>query len=281
LFASILFPHEFMPISFPIPIRPIDQEEFAKLDYNVMRHAFDSQNELGRLCDEVIYQNDLAERLDSARLGPIHKEVRVDVTHGNFAKAYFLDLVVGDTAIYELKTAVCLAAEHDSQLLNYLFLCGSSHGKLINFRSAQVESKFVNSGLTREARWRLEFDQRRWLEVDRESQSLRAILVGLLEDWGGFLEVPLYIEAVVHFLGGENAVLRMIPLSRGTVSLGNQRLHMLGPETAFRITGLTEDAVGYERQLRSLLDHSPLRAIQWINVARHRISFVTLDKSTT
>jgi GxxExxY protein len=270
-----------MPITFPISIRPIDQKEFAKLDYNVMRHAFDSQNELGRLCDEVIYQNDLAARLDSARRGPIRTEVRVDVTHGDFAKAYFLDLVVGDTAIYELKTAVCLVAEHDSQLLNYLFLCRSNHGKLINFRPAEVETKFVNSGLTREARGRLEIDQHRWQEVDKESQSLRAILVDLLEDWGGFLEVQLYLEAIVHFLGGENAVLRMVPLSRGNIAIGNQRLHMLGPETAFRITGLTEDTVGYERQLRSLLSHSPLRAIQWINVARHRISFVTLDKSIT
>jgi hypothetical protein len=62
VFAPIFLPYKCMPISSPVSIRPIQQEEFAKLDYQVMRHAFESQNELGRLCDEVIYQNDLAAR---------------------------------------------------------------------------------------------------------------------------------------------------------------------------------------------------------------------------
>ena len=55
-----------MPISSPISIRPINQEEFARIDYQVMRHAFDSQNELGRLCDEVIYQIRLTALPDGA-----------------------------------------------------------------------------------------------------------------------------------------------------------------------------------------------------------------------
>jgi hypothetical protein len=38
-----------------MPLDAIDQENFAKLDYQAMRHAFESQNELGRLCEEVIY----------------------------------------------------------------------------------------------------------------------------------------------------------------------------------------------------------------------------------
>src|SRR6266496_2006298 len=104
-----------MPISSPISIRPIDQEEFARVDYQVMRHAFDSQNELGRLCDEVIYQNDLAARLESAGFGPVRKEVPLTVTHGSFVKTYSLDMVVADAAIYELKTAAALIAEHDAQ----------------------------------------------------------------------------------------------------------------------------------------------------------------------
>ncbi len=56
-----------------------------------MRHAFDSQNELGRLCDEVIYQNDLAIRLVAADLGPTETQIPVEVTHGSFTKTYRLD----------------------------------------------------------------------------------------------------------------------------------------------------------------------------------------------
>jgi GxxExxY protein len=267
-----------MPITSPVSLRVIEQAEFAKLDYHVMRHAFDSQNELGRLCDEVIYQNDLAARLEAAGLGPIRKEVPVIVTHRDFSKTYSLDLVVGDAAIYELKTAVCLAPEHDSQLLNYLFLLGAHHGKLINFRPAQVETRFINTGLTPDARRSLEINKRGWREADDGSKVLRETIVALLEDWGAFLEIPLYLDALVHFLGGEKRVIQRLPLSRKGVPLGSQRFHLAGPGTAFRLTALTDDKGAYEQQLRSLLRHSPLHAIQWINMAHHRIEFATLVK---
>ncbi len=57
-----------MPITSPISLCSISQKEFAAIDYQVMRSVFDCQNELGRLCDEVIYQNDLAARLEAAGL---------------------------------------------------------------------------------------------------------------------------------------------------------------------------------------------------------------------
>jgi len=267
-----------MPISSPVSIRPIHQAEFATIDYRVMRCAFDSQNELGRLCDENIYQNDLAVRLELAGLGPVRKEVPVTITHRDFAKTYWLDLVVGDAAIYELKTESRLAAEHDAQLLNYLFLEGAYHGKLVNFRPDHVESKFINTSLTEHARKQLTVDSQRWSEPDPGSQTLRTMLLEMLEDWGGFLQLRLYTEALIHFLGGEEKVARMVPLSRDGASLGNQRFHLVGTGTAFRVTGLTEGLEQYECELRSLLDHCPLRAIQWINLGGPRIQFVTVTK---
>lgn len=36
-----------MPINTPFPLVPIEQTKFAELDYDVMGHAFASQNELG------------------------------------------------------------------------------------------------------------------------------------------------------------------------------------------------------------------------------------------
>ena len=267
-----------MPIKSSLAVRPITQQQFATLDYQVMRHAFDSQNELGRLCDEVIYQNDLAARLETAQLGPIRKEIPVQVTHGSFAKTYYLDLVVGDAAIYELKTAVSLAPEHDAQLLHYLLLHGAHHGKLLNFRAAQVESKFINTGLTSEGRSRLEFDTHRWREEEPASKTLREIMVALLEDWGGFLELPLYVEALTHFLGGENRVMQKVPLFRNGIRLGEQPMHLAGPDIAFQVTAITDAAESYERQLRSLLQHSTLRVLQWVNLNHHRIDFTTLAK---
>ena len=42
-----------MPIDVPISIRSLSREEFGELDYQVMRHVFACQNELGRLGDEA------------------------------------------------------------------------------------------------------------------------------------------------------------------------------------------------------------------------------------
>jgi len=267
-----------MPIASPVTIQPISKQEFVKLDYEVMRHAFASQNELGRLCDEVIYQNDLADRLDPARLGPVRVEVPVVAHHLDFAKAYSLDLVVSDVAIYELKTTSNLVSEHDAQLLNYLFLSGGQHGKLVNFRPPQVQSRFINARVTPDERCRFEIVTTRWVGADTESEALQSRFVALLRDWGGYLELPLYIEALTHFLGGEQNVIRPLPLTRNGAKLVHQNFHLLTPETAFRITALPDGAEDHERQLCSLLNHSPLRAIQWVNLARHRVEFVTLQK---
>ncbi|HEY5910494.1 MAG TPA: GxxExxY protein [Verrucomicrobiae bacterium] len=184
------------------------------MDYEVMRCAFESQNELGRLCDEIIYRNDLAARLQAAGLIPVHKEVPITVKHRDFAKTYRMDLVVGNTGVYELKTEARLAVDHEAQLLNYLFLCGASHGKLVNFRPPQVESRFVNSMLNPGRRKQFDVDTRRWRDLDGGSLILRISLLEMLQDWGNSLELSLYTEAVIHFLGGEAKVAKVMELRR-------------------------------------------------------------------
>src|SRR6266700_1574426 len=128
-----------MPITSPLPPSHTTQEEFAQLDYLVMRHAFESQNQLGRLCHELIYQNDLAARLRAAGL-PVQTEVPITVTCRDFAKTYSLDLVVADAGIYELKTALGLIGEHEVRGQVSL---GKQHFNLLN-----VETAFRVTALT-------------------------------------------------------------------------------------------------------------------------------------
>ena len=266
-----------MPFFCPVFMRPITQEEFALLDYQVMRLAFDCQNALGRLCNETIYHNDLAARIEAAGLGSVRKEVPVLVTYRDFIKRYSFDLVLEGGVIYELKTAKRLNSDHESQLLNYLFLWGAQHGKLVNFRPANVESRFVNSALTHESRRRFQPNTERWRKNDHASEFVRDIFLELLTEWGAFLELPLYMEGLIHFLGGEEKVVRMVPLLRNGVQLGNQRMHLINDHTAFRLIAMT-DTEDYERQLQSLFCHSPLSAVQWINMDRHNIQFITLER---
>ncbi len=266
-----------MPISNPLSSSPISQQDFAQFDYEVMRHAFECQNQLGRLCDEVIYQNDLAARLQAARL-TARTEVPVTVTHRDFAKTYSLDLVVAERCVYELKTARELVGEHEAQLLNYLFLCGAPHGKLINFRPAQVQSRFVNTSLTQEVRRQFEIEMEGWQEREKTDQVFRESLVGLLQDWGGWLDLALYTEALIHFAGGQERVVQRLPLARGEARLGTQRCFLLNPETAFWVTGLTEGTADYEQHLRAWLGLTPLRTVQWVNLARQHVRLASLTK---
>src|ERR1043166_870565 len=249
-----------MPITSPVSLNPIRQQEFAQLDYAVMRHAFECQNQLGRLCDEQIYQNDLAARLEAADV-PVQTEVPVTVTCRDFTKTYYLDLVVANAGIYELKTSLNLVGEHDAQLLNYLFLREASHGKLINFRPAQVESRFINTTLTHQERRNFEVQTRAWQERDQTDRILRENVIAMLEDWGCWLDVALYTEALIHFAGGETQVVQSVPLVRSNLSLGKQHFNLLNAETAFRVTALTEGMEDYQRDLRCLLGASPLRTI--------------------
>ena len=266
-----------MPITSPLLSKPISQQEFAQLDYLVMRHAFESQNQLGRLCDELIYQNDLAARLQSEGL-PVRSEVPITVTFRDFQKTYSLDLVVADAGIYELKTSLGLIGEHEAQLLNYLFLREANHGKLINFRPAQVESRFINTTLAHQERRQFEIQTKGWQESDQTTRIFREHLIAMIEDWGCWLDLALYTEALVHFAGGETQVVQLLPLVRGKISLGRQHFNLLNVETAFRVTALTEGTEDYERHLRCLLALSPLRMIQWINLARKRVQLVSLIK---
>jgi GxxExxY protein len=240
--------------------------------------AFDSQNTLGRLCDEIIYHNDLKARIEAAGLGPVHIEVPLIVTYLDFSKIYSMDLVVADSAVYELKTAATLSSEHEAQLLNYLLLWKTPHGKLVNFRSSKVASRFVNNPITAEAQKSFQANSDRWRDFDEPSKRLRNLFLDLLADWGAFLELPLYFEALIHFLGGEQNVIQMVPLRRNDIFLGGQRMHLLTPEISFRLTALNTSFAAYEAHLHSMLQHSALRACHWINMDRHNIQFVTLEK---
>src|ERR1043165_8014543 len=97
-----------MPISFPITPASLSAEEFEELDYRVMGHAYASQNELGRLCDECAYEADMKARLLSGGFKSVQSQVPLTVTHEDFSKTYRLDLIADD-ALYELKADANLA----------------------------------------------------------------------------------------------------------------------------------------------------------------------------
>ena len=261
-----------MPINCPIEFPCLSQAEMAELDYAVMRHAFGLHQELGCLCDESVYQARLAHLLTSSGF-QAEREVPVTLTFRDFVKPLYLDLVVDRRAIYELKTVAALAPAHVTQLLNYLFLTGAARGKLINFRPSSVESQFVNAAMSSAERRRFEVAAVDW----RGPDHFRQMMEELLADWGTGLESPLYLQALVHCLGGEEFVRRQMPMQIDGVALGNQRFHLVNDQAAFHVTTF-QDELGARQaqQLRKLMGPSPLRLLHWVNIARHKLTLSTI-----
>lgn len=268
-----------MAIICPIQFRILNDEEFRKLDYQIMAHVFASHNELGRLCDERIYQKDIASRLETAGFGLVQTEVPLTVRWRTFRKDYFLDLVVQDLMLYELKTASTIVGEHKTQLLNYILLLGLHSGKLLNLRPPAVESWFASSSLTLDERRQIEVDTTQWGKLSPACDLLRSGIVELAGELGAFLDVTLYEDLLMQMLGGEKQVIQPVEMHRDGISLGHQKCHLISPDIGFRITAHTEDQDQAESQMRRWLSHTKLRALQWINFNRTRVEFTTLIRA--
>ena len=262
-----------MPISCALELRRFSYNEFRELDYLIKRQAFDCHNDLGNLANEAVYQCDLAARLCACGM-QVDREVAIRICHRNWSKTLFLDFLVNLGAPYELKRQLALNEANKVQLMEYLFLMRLERGKLVNFGGPSVESEFVNAAIPWEERVRFDIDRNRY----RGPDSWVSLVSELLQDIGLGLSLPLYREAIVELLGGEDLVQKMLPMQRGDQAIGNQRFLLLDDRSAFAITGLTEGEQAFGAQLRRLLRFSPLECLQWVNLERGKVRFTTIDR---
>ena len=196
------------------------------------------------------------------------------MSHDIFQKSLYLDLVVAERGVYELKAVKAISDAHVGQMLTYLHLLDLPRGKLLNFGSSKVESKFVNAPFR-------SVQRRSFHVIDSDysgSKQFQELVVGLLRDWGTSLTLSLYLAALVSLLGGKDHVEVMLPLSRNGVCLGNQLFHLTDSKSAFKLTALIQDTVAYEAQLVRLLHHSPLKAIQWVNIEYETVTLKTVSR---
>jgi len=267
-----------MPIEYNIEINPISEDEFYQVDYKVMNLAFSIHNELGRFWDEKIYQNELARRCREIGFEQVLIEVPVIASFKDFKKLYFIDFLINNVIVYELKTVRCLNEDHQKQTLKYLFLLGMHHGKLINFRPQSVEYRFVSTKLTYEKRHEFSIDTADWKVFVDDCIWLKKLLIELLNEWGAFLEINLFYEAINHFRGGKENVVKDIKVKYGSHIIGEQSVHLLNPGIAFKISAVTKDIDFYEQHLRRFIKYADLKVIHWINFDYSRIVFKTIEK---
>jgi GxxExxY protein len=266
-----------MPIECRFEIQPVTQSQFHETDHLVMRHAFDVQNQLGRLCGESIYQKELVYRCQQAGLQAV-SEGEIVVSLDSFRKSYFVDAIISSGSIYELKAVSDLNGTHESQLLNYLFLSNVQHGKLINFRSSSVQYRFVSTQLDSERRSFFSVSTDRWDDCVLSSSMLENHVNRILNEWGAFLDINLYQEAIIHFLGGEETLVKPVNILVNGRVVGYQNMCLLNSETALHVSSVVRHEKTYYNQLVRILQHTSLKRVQWVNFNREKIQLITLKK---
>jgi GxxExxY protein len=267
-----------MPIEIPGDLRILDQEEFHALDRKLMRIIFDVHNEFGRFLGETLYKNEIAARWMEAGHGVAERELRIALTHEGYRKDYAMDMLFNHGLMLEAKVAELLTPPCRTQGLNYLLLAGMRHGRLVNLRPEKVEHEYLSTQLTPAKRRQFKTVDTLWREPNDESHWLRQKVISLLGDWGAFLEITIYRDAVASFLGGAEHVVRPVSVLSGARPIGQQMVHLLTGDTAFAFTAVTGDSGPMEDHQRRFLKHTELKHIQWINLNQHQIEFRTLSK---
>lgn len=265
-----------MPIHRTLQLPSITDREFAEIDEVVMRCAYATQNHFGRLFDERIYENDLAQRLRAHGL-EVYSQVPIKVSHGSFEKTYYLDLIVNQM-LYELKVVTALLREHDAQAINYALLQNVRLVKLLNFGESEVRGKLLRNALTEPERHQPTMRKTGWKPLRPRCTELIEHLKELIRDWGTHLSSNLYTEALVHHLGGEAHCVHRVDLTSGELSLGTHPVQMHDADHGFVLTGFTRPQPGYRQHLEVLLQHAPsLNGIQWINLNHSRLEVTTVE----
>ncbi|MFM9964654.1 MAG: hypothetical protein ACKV2Q_25905 [Planctomycetaceae bacterium] len=143
-------------------------------------------------------------------------------------------------------------------------------------RSETVEHEFVNTNWRLAERLKFAINDERWDASIPGTTTLSDFLTGFLRDLGAGLEIPLYEEAAMHCFGGKELVERDVRVQIADHSVGKQRMRLIAPGVAFKITALDDSLADFETHARRLLSHADLRAIAWGNINLKQATFTTL-----
>lgn len=266
-----------MPINVEHPVNAVSEQTFREIDYIIMRLAFGAHNRMGRFYDEKIYQNELLATCKENGINAA-SEVNIELTHKTFTKNLFIDLLIESGIVYELKTADAIISDHRIQTIDYLLLSQIRHGKIINFRPGSVQHEFISTTLNHNDRIAISVCDNEWDHSTETALGLKAITTDLLADWGAFLNTNLYKEAIAHFFGGLDEIVKPVDIHRNETSIGTQNLPLLSPTETFCISSVKTGSKSYQSHLQRLLSCTPLKSLHWINLNNSEVSFITLHK---
>jgi GxxExxY protein len=264
-----------MPIDAAISIPNISMEAFDEIDRVVMGCAFASQNYLGRLCEERVYETDLADRIRAQGFADVWTQVPLWARHADFAKEYRLDVVVNG-AVFELKTVEAFTPRHDSQVYHYAMMLGVNHVKLLNFRTPKVTGLLRYNAVLPANRRDPVWNLTDWRPNGDACDALLRRMQDLVADWGTHLDSHLYQEALIHAFGGDVGCRKKVDVCRDDLRLGSHEVLSHGPGLIFTVTSFPDPAPQISHYSR-LLRITGQTTLQWINVSKNKFTLTTVQ----
>lgn len=122
-----------------------------ELSFKIMGILFSVHNQLGNRYQEKYYQRAIEEALKEEKLS-FKKELKVDLFYNKkVIGKYFLDFLVEDRVILEIKAVDLLRPKDFKQVLAYLTANNLELGILANFRTSRLAYKrILNSNIRKD-----------------------------------------------------------------------------------------------------------------------------------
>lgn len=117
---------------------------YAELTGKILEACFEVSNELGAGFLESVYKRALVIALEQKGL---HAQTQVPIAvnfRGLSVGQFYVDILVEEKVIIELKAVSALLPEHKTQLINYLKSSNIEVGLLVNFGNSQLEYRRFN-----------------------------------------------------------------------------------------------------------------------------------------
>ncbi len=109
------------------------------LTQRIIGCAFDVSNELGIGFVESVYENSLCVLLGLQGIRAVQQAGLPVQFRGVPVGQFFIDILVENTIVLELKAVKAIVPEHEMQILNYLRASMKPVGLLLNFGTPKLE----------------------------------------------------------------------------------------------------------------------------------------------
>lgn len=121
---------------------------YPKLSYQLMSVLFKVHNKLGSSYQEKYYQRAIAREFENQRI-PFEKERQIRLTYEDAGIGnYFLDFVIDEKIILEVKAVPFIKKEWTNQVVAYLVSTDLPLAIIANFRTPKLTYKrYVNPNL--------------------------------------------------------------------------------------------------------------------------------------